>query len=208
MKFLLAFVITFCCLTATAQTYQSPLAAFSSNWNDARYAACNTAAQANYMSSTEKQVIEILNLARQNPALFGSTVVEKYPEFSSNPNLKKSHYFKSLLDMLEDLEPESLLQPDEKCFESASCHATTSGSAGYVGHTRQTSACGANKYFNGECCDYGHGEALGIVMALLIDQDVSSLGHRKIMLDNYGVVGVSVQPHTKYRFNAVLDFSY
>ena len=43
---------------------------------------------------------------------------------------------------------------------------------------------------------------------LLIDKDIASLGHRKILLGKYTSAGVSIQPHTDYRFNTVLDFYY
>ena len=51
-------------------------------------------------------------------------------------------------------------------------------------------------------------DALSILMALLIDQNVSSLGHRFLCLSEYGRLGVSIQPHTGYGYNAVLYFYY
>jgi hypothetical protein len=47
---------------------------------------------------------------------------------------------------------------------------------------------------------------LEIVLQLLIDEDVPSLGHRRILLEKYQTIGVSIQPHSHYGFNAVLDF--
>jgi len=45
------------------------------------------------------------------------------------------------------------------------------------------------------------------VISLLIDENVHSLGHRKIMLSNeYTLIGVSLQPHINYGTNTVLDF--
>ena len=50
---------------------------------------------------------------------------------------------------------------------------------------------------------------LEIILSLLIDHDVPSLGHREICLSpEFKSVGVSVQPHnSKYNQNAVLDFA-
>ena len=49
---------------------------------------------------------------------------------------------------------------------------------------------------------------LEIVIQLLIDQGVSSLGHRYICLGTYARVGVSIKPHKSYGTNCVLDFGY
>ena len=97
------------------------------------------------------------------------------------------------------------LIPTKALFESAKCHAHNSGAKGYVGHDRQSSTCKSD--FNGECCQYGYEKPTQIVLDLLIDEGVPSLGHRKIILDTaYTKVGVSIQPHKTYRINTVMDF--
>ena len=60
----------------------------------------------------------------------------------------------------------------------------------------------------GENCDYREDDdALAIVFSLLIDKDVSDLGHRKnILHPKFQFVGVSIQPHKKYNYNCVMDF--
>jgi hypothetical protein len=51
--------------------------------------------------------------------------------------------------------------------------------------------------------------ARDIVLQLLIDHDVPSLGHRIICLSSaYSVVGVSIQYHSRYGKCAVLDFDW
>jgi uncharacterized protein YkwD len=177
----------------------SPLAGFSSEWNEVKYLKCNTASKVNYMTSAEKEVIYILNLARMNPSLFANSVVKKYPANHTN-------YYTSLMNTLLLLKPVNLLIPDSMCFKSARCHATTSGAQGYVGHNRSTEECKNKKHFNGECCDYGHNKPLDIIMSFLIDEGVSSLGHREICLDSYNKLGVSIQYHKLYGYTAVLDF--
>jgi len=111
-----------------------------------------------------------------------------------------------LISYLQKKSPQPLLYPNEKLFESARCHAITSGEAGYVGHNRRTQACRKLEAFLGECCDYGSEDPLSIVMSLMIDEDVPSLGHRLILFSPYTKLSVSIQPHTKWRWNAVLDF--
>ena len=186
----------------------SPLAAFSEEWNDSRFLKCNTAAQSSYLANEEKKLIYILNLLHTDPKLFANTVVAKYPEFVHRPNLKNVPEYQSLLDTLRNIKPLPLVFPDSLCFESAKCHAITAGQKGYLGHERQTEDCKAKKYHQGECCQYGYSEALAVVMALIIDQGVSSLGHRFLCLSAYGRIGVSIQPHKAYGTNTVLDFDY
>lgn len=183
----------------------SPLATYSAEWNKPEYSSCNTAANSSFMTQPEKNVIYILNLARMYPALFLETVIKQYPEKSGMSHIVNSDYYKSLVDTFKTLKASNLLLPDLANFNSAKCHAVQSGKDGYVGHDR-SEACKKVQHFGGECCDYGNSDALDIVMHLLIDQDVPSLGHREICLDYYKKLGVSIQPHKAYRFNAVLDF--
>lgn len=211
MKNIFCLLVIFFCKSLFAQSdddsvaYASPLAEFSQEWDDERFSLCNTAADAQYLSDTEKDVIYILNLVRQYPALFCKTVLLQYPEMSGDASLAKSSFFKSLVTELRKLPQQTMLQPDKLCYESALCHAVSSGKAGYVGHNRLNKACTQNKYFNGECCDYGDEDPLDIVVGLLIDKDVKTLSHRKILLNNYSKVGVSIKPHKKYRVNTVID---
>lgn len=187
----------------------SPLAFYGSQWNDKKYSVCNTAANTPYLSKAEKEAIYILNLVRSNPLLFTKTVLLDYPSVSGNNYLAEdSFYFISLIDTLKKLEPLDILYPDSKCFESARYHAISSGITGYVGHERKTKISKAKKYYNGECCDYGHSNPLDIILSLLIDEGIPSLGHRNILLSSYSKIGVSVQPHKRYGTNAVFDFYY
>jgi hypothetical protein len=184
----------------------SPLASYSAEWNDAKYLKCNTAANVSYMNDEEKEVIYILNMLRTNPVLFANTVLQKYPDENHQGFLRNIQEYKSLLDTLRKTKPLALLYPDSLCFVSAQCHAISSGKTGYVGHERQTKEC-KDLYF-GECCQYGYKDPLPILMGLLIDQNVPSLGHRYMCIGSYGKIGVSIQPHKVYGTNTVLDFYY
>ena len=187
------------------QTSDSPLSAFSDEWNKPAYAVCNTAANAAYLSNPEKKAVYILNLARMNPPLFAKTVVRAYPNYSGEQELVQSEYYKSLLLFLQKKTPMPLLQPDRSLFESAHCHAETSGQTGYVGHERRTKSCKDLQTYSGECCQYGYQDPLSIVMELLIDEGVPSLGHRIILFKPHTQIGISIQPHKRYRWNTVIN---
>jgi uncharacterized protein YkwD len=187
----------------------NPLESFDASWKDPRYASTNTAAQVKYLKPIEKEIIQVLNLIRQNPQHFNNTVVAKWPEYVDRPDLKQNRYYTSLVKTLTEMKPVGLLGADSLSWVSAKCHAISSGKQGYTGHERITKECEQKEKFYGECCQYGYDDALEIIMSLLIDEDVPSLGHRIICLkNNYTGIGVSFQPHKAYGSNTVLDFSY
>ena len=187
----------------------SPLASYSTEWNKPEYRLCNTAAKVAYMSEKEKLVIYVINLVRTYPVLFAKTVLAQYPALSGKDELTKDqYYYQSLLTTLLAMNPLPLLTDNEKCYQSAACHAKLSGITGYIGHNRNSDECQKKKYFFGECCQYGNDDPVEIVLSLLIDKDVPSLGHRKILLGKYTSAGVSIQPHKTYRFNTVIDLYY
>ena len=184
----------------------NPLVTYSAKWKEDKYSNCNTAANTLYLSESEKEIIWILNLIRQNPKLaVESLLLNPKSPFYVQPS-KRNHYYKSLVSTLNKIKPNSNpLFVDSAAFVSAQCHAISSGRTGYVGHERKKNECEIDFY--GECCDYGHDNPLAIVMALLLDYDVPSLGHRDICLStDYTLIGTSIQPHKTYGYNAVLDF--
>jgi hypothetical protein len=184
----------------------SPLSAYSTEWNKAEYNKCNTASGITYLSTAEKELIYILNLVRSNPLLFVNTVLAKYPSVSEKEYLlKDKKYYNSLIKMLGEMAPQNLFDVDKLCYESAFCHAVESGKKGYTGHDRLNKTCEDKRHYMGECCDYGNSEPLEIVLSLLIDEDVPSFGHRKILLGNYTQIGLSIRPHKTYETNTVID---
>jgi hypothetical protein len=167
----------------------------STAWDDPKYLAANSAKDEGYLTDIEKQVYYFLNLVRMNPKLFADTYLMDMKNSSNG-------YESSLYSELQILKPLPVLMPERKLYESAYCHAVESGERGYVGHERFK----CDEDFMGECIYYGETDALGIVIALLVDEGVESLGHRRIFLDDYTRLGVSIQPHTTYTENCVLDF--
>lgn len=166
------------------------------NSNTNRDTAC--ANKTTWLTANEKKIYYHLNQARLDPKGFCTRhILPQLKEDSGNI------YLLTLVDYMMHMQPRNALKPEKKLFESAKCHAISSGKEGYTGHTR-LKGCTGN--FFGECCSYGVYDPLGVVLQLLIDEGVSSLGHRYICLGWYEECGISIQPHTGYGTNVVLDF--
>jgi len=167
----------------------------SASWNDPKYNEANSAKDEDYLTDNEKKIYYYLNLLRMNPKLFADT-------YLGHLRNSTNQYESSLYSELQKIDPLPVLKPNRKLYESAKCHAIESGESGYLGHTRKRCA----KYFMGECCQYGISNPLNIIISLLIDEGIPTLGHRKICLSPYTELGVSIQPHKSYCINTVMDF--
>ena len=169
----------------------------------------NTAKDASYLTDDEKMVILIMNIARINGPLFVKNILNNQSADNSTANFKS---LKSDLNITKDLNP---FFPANGLSIAAKYHATDMGDKGTVGH-QSSDGTGTfvriRKYAQGgsmaENCSYGYSDPLEIVLQLLIDEGVASLGHRKSILStSYSFVGVSIQPHAAYGYNCVQDFS-
>lgn len=193
--------------THAQQQAANPLARWHSDWMAPKYQAANTSASHLFHSAWEQEFLYLLNLARMNPKLFAKTVVQPYPDSSGNAALRRTKEYKSLITDLNAQPPLGLLLPDSLCWLSAQCHATSSGKAGYVGHTRQNNTCEKLMHLRAECCHYGESKPLDALLSLMIDENVPDLGHRRTLFSsNYSLVGISFKTHKTYNTNVVVDF--
>jgi uncharacterized protein YkwD len=186
----------------------NPLSKYAAVWSNHKYDYYNTASTSSYLSSEEKNVLWVLNLARAYPLQFLNTVVlNPKSEYYVKPE-KRNHYFISLMTNLKSMKPIiEPLTPDSAAFISARCHAIQCGIDGSIGHDRKRSGC--SKEFEGECCDYGNDNAVDILLNLLVDDGIPGVGHRLICLsDAYTKIGISIQPHKVYEVNTVMDFKW
>lgn len=169
------------------------------------------------LNDKEKGLYYYLNLARNKPSL--------YAELYLHPSLKDymrkdiaidpfnidtstiwyySYYVKSLYLEMKKMAPAGILTFNDKCRESAECHALSVGKKGLITHDRVD---GCKSYFSGECCYYGSDDPENVITELLIDTGVVSLGHRHICLSSgYSSLGVAIRDHKTFRKNCVLDF--
>jgi hypothetical protein len=182
-------------------------------WGDSVKKAAASASSTKYNSDEEKNVIYWLNLARMQPDLFVELYLDPWMQLYSSSDWpvdvltnyymeQRAIYLNTAYLEMAKMKSLNTLKPDEKLFQSAECHAKESGKTGYVGHDRTN----CKEYFSGECCDYGVEDGKSILLDLLVDEGVPSLGHRHICLGGYRYIGVSQQPHITYCVNTVLDF--
>ncbi len=175
-------------------------------WTAEQLNAANTAKEITYLNQQEKDAILYINLARLYPQQFVKFELENYigtEEYGDY--LKDSSFKKSLIRALNGGMPKAALKFDATLYENAKCFAKESGDAGTQGHVRKE--CPKGNY--AECCSYGMRTGKDIAMQLLIDHDVSNLGHRKICLDGtYTIIGISTHEHIKWNTCAVLELSF
>lgn len=104
---------------------------------------------------------------------------------------------------------------NEGLYKVAKAHVDTQGKTSLTGHDRTDGKTwsavisSAGTYSNaGENISYGVNTARGIVIQLLVDDGVSSLGHRKNMLSTtFDSVGIAYGEHKGYRYMCVMDFA-
>jgi len=176
------------------------------------YYLANTAESADYLTLSEKQLIYLQNLVRINPKLFDSTYLKTY--YKLNPTQSTSSYAHSLVKDLNSIAGSQLLYPSKAIFNAAEFHANDMGKHGLIGHKSIDGTMANVRLRNygvsgsiAENCSYGYDEPLLILMQLLIDERIESLGHRKTILNNtYSKVGVAIRPHKIYKSSAVLDY--
>ena len=173
------------------------------NWTSNQIEKANTAKDVAYLTTVEKECVMYINLCRLYPKDFLKYEVVNYYGTEKYGNyVKYSTYRQSLINLLNFMQPVDALYFDNEAYKNAKCFAIEQGKAGTTGHTRIN--CKDGNY--AECCSYGMDTGKDIVLQLLIDDDVPSLGHRINCLNKaYTKIGVSVQNHVKWDTCAVLD---
>lgn len=178
-------------------------AQYSKHWSPKEIELAHTAKHVDYLNDLEKEVIAFLNLARLFPEKFAEYEIQTNDSLLHWQNKIDSRFRRTLIRTLKRKKSVAALLPNKELTKTADCFAFESCKRGYQGHNRKR--CTEN--YMAECCSYGMNSAKDIVLQLLIDEDVHSLGHRKICLDKrYKLVGVSVAKHRKTEICCVIDF--
>ena len=214
--FLTTFVILTVGCTCTSRRHTSRFSHESSShkiikgssWTESELQSATTTKDAHYLSEDEKEVIKLCNLARLYPKKFLHVYLS-----ASKYTKSRDPYVISLLRDLDNSVPTNALHPNTELTKAAEIHALDMGQHGSVGHNSSNGISCEKRIsslyqgFSGECCQYGSKNPLQIVLDLLVDQDVPSLGHRKMILHgSANEIGVAIRPHKVYSSNCVLDF--
>ena len=171
-----------------------------------------TAFTADYTNAQTEEVLKIMNEVRTDPQIFLNGRLLPYLK---EHELENNSFAESLISELKKAKPVNALQSSSVLEKLARGHAIDMGEKGKVGHTSSNGTTFENRVRKkiktgmiAENCDYGNADPLDIVMSLLIDDGITSLGHRKnILHPSLNYVGIAIEKHKTYRMNCVMDFA-
>ena len=210
--------------------FKSPQVKKTSNdygWSKEELKMANTAGNSNYLSGEEKDLVIYMNLARMDGEKFFNTYFQDFVEAYNRKAMKYSNYdelkittnnkyYRSLAQQIRAVKGLPMLWPDEALSIVAKQHARDMNRNNFSGHNSSDGRSVKDriseiypKRSNGENLAFGFSSGLDNICMLLLDKGVPDLGHRKMILnDSYGLnyIGVSIQPHKKFGYCAVIDF--
>lgn len=179
-----------------------------------------------YLSPVEAAVVAELNLARTDPkgyalylrgyrAMIHNGVYERPGEIGILLQ-EGTRAVDEAIGFLEKRSPVGALTPSRGMSRAARAQALDQGKSGATGHSGSDGSSPFDRMSRygkwattaGENAAYGPSDARGIVIQLIVDDGVSSRGHRaNIFNEAFKVVGVGVGPHPKYGTVCVQDFA-
>lgn len=187
----------------------------------------NTAANAGYLSSVEKEIIYEINLFRSNPAEYAEKYISplaklykgKLLYYPNDKPLLTKEGVRALNECVRELKkakPIPIVYPSEGLTKAATDHVkdqSKTGKTGHYGKDRSDSRRRMERYGDwqiriGENIAYGGISSRQIIIYLLIDDGVYDRGHRKNFLrPEFTTVGVSTGKHPEYNTMCVMDFA-
>lgn len=204
-KYIIHSVLFFCCMVHSWMLQAQDLALVDTDLMERAHTASGNA----LLSEQEQQVVLLVNLARMHGPVFVEQVLDPFMQ-----GKEETPYTISLRDELMNAIPLEPLAPKGDLTKAAEKHAKYTGNSGRVGHDglrpfkERLAYLGKTYSFVGESCDYGYEDALNIVLDLLIDEGIASVGHRRTLLHaKYLYMGVSIAPHRTYRHTCVIDLA-
>ena len=189
--------------------------------------ALNTAAEASYLSSLEKEIILEMNKLRTDPIRYAEDYIaplaRKYDRrllyYPGDQPLLTKEGVNALYECVRDMkrqQPLSIIYPSEGLTQAARDHVNDQSKTGRTGHQgsdRSTMRIRVERYGTwekriAENIAYGGKTARQIVIYLLIDDGVRDRGHRKNFLNpDFNRVGVATGSHPEYGIMSVMDFA-
>ncbi|GHU75219.1 hypothetical protein FACS189461_1040 [Spirochaetia bacterium] len=211
---------------ATPVTPAAPAApaAPSPDWN---MSVVNTAASADYLSATEKDIILEMNKARTNPKQYAELYIKprlerfrgktyQEPGKTALATAEGANAVQDCYDRLMKAAPLPPFTPSRGMSLAAKDHVKDQGATtttGHYGKDRSDPFDRMNRYgawdgSAGENISYGSTGAQEVVIQLLVDDGVPDRGHYVNIMDaSYRIVGVAAGPHRAYGAMAVIDFA-
>lgn len=165
-------------------------------WTEQEIRSANTAAGIKHLTREEKNVILYLNLARMYPRRFAQLELPEVPTTANE---------ESLIQTLNYMTPVPPCYYDDEWYRFARAWAAESGDEGVTGHDRINTIEPYGTW--AENCSYGCSTGKDVILQLLIDEGVPSLGHRENCLNPaYAGVGASIHSHKRTTYCCVMDF--
>jgi uncharacterized protein YkwD len=180
----------------------------------------------NYLSVLEKSVLDELNLARTKPEEYATYLEEIKKHYKGNiysePDripISTQEGLKAVdeaIEVLKSMKPVSALTSSKGMSLAAKDHVKDTGSKGVTGHNGTDGSSPfdrMNRYGKwsggaGENIAYGSETGRKIVIQLLVDDGVSSRGHRKnILKSDFSRVGIGFGSHSVYGNMCVQTFA-
>jgi uncharacterized protein YkwD len=198
----------------------------SANWD---IAALDTAANVDYLSGIEKDVILEMNKVRTNPKKYAELYIQPQARYFNGKNYSVPGQItivteegvaavNNCVTALNRVNSVGVLTPEIGMSLAAKDHVTDQSKTGQTGHNgsdRSTPDIRMKRYGvfsgsmigGGENIAYGNTAGRDIVCSLLIDDGVPSRGHRtNIMNRAYTQTGVAFGTHSQYRTSCTITY--
>jgi len=202
----------------------------SANWD---IAALDTAAEMDYLSPAEKDVILEMNKARADPKKYAELYIKPMLQYNWGGPFGANSYLapgetvytgteegkngiQSCINDLSRRQSMPPLIPSRGLFLAAKDHVNDTGPKGITGHTgsdKSSMSQRINRYGKwdkgaGENISYGYNKGRDIVVQLLIDDGVPDRGHRNNILNrSFRYAGPAIGRHSNFTYLCVIDYA-
>jgi uncharacterized protein YkwD len=198
----------------------------AANWD---IATLDTAADVDYLTAIEKDVILEMNKVRTNPKKYAELYIQPMLRYYNGKNysvpgqitIVTQEGVAAVNDCINALNRASavgILTPEQGLSLAAKDHVTDQGRTGQTGHNgsdRSTPETRMRRYGTfggsytlGENITYGETTGRDIVCGLLIDDGVPNRGHRtNIMNRAFTQTGTAFGTHTQYRTTCTITYA-
>jgi len=176
--------------------------------------------------ATADQVLRELNEVRANPSAYSKRMAELLPRFRGTIyhlpgkiDLQTNEGPAAVQDCIKELQgtrPLPLFSISQGMNRAAQDHCDECGPIGHTGHDgpngstmdSRISSYGEWSGGIGENISYGNTTAADIVQQLLIDDGLSSRGHRRNILNpKFLIVGIGAGAHSDMEYMCTIDFA-